>query len=179
MAGMASYRLTTVLTLPLVAASLAFAACGGGDPNAAASDDNRRDELREAGVKFAQCMREHGIEMDDPTAGGGIMLQAGPGQGNNNPAELEAAQKACQKHLEGVRPPEMSEEDQREFRQRALDFARCMREQGIDMPDPNFGGEGRIQQRLPEGQNPESPRFQQAAEKCSKYAPMMQRREAP
>jgi hypothetical protein len=179
MAGMASYRLTTFLTLPLVAASLAFAACGGGDPNAAASDDDRRDELREAGLKFAQCMREHGVDMEDPSPGGGILLKAGPDT-NNNPAKMDAAEEACQKYLEDVKPPELSEEDQREFRQRALAFARCMREQGIDMPDPTFGGEGQIQQRLPQGQNPESPRFQQAQEECSKYAPkMMGRREAP
>jgi hypothetical protein len=170
MAGMANYRLSSFLTLPLLAASLAFAACGGGESNASSGDD-RREALREAGLKFAQCMREHGVEMDDPTADGGIVLKAGPGEGNNNPAEMEAAQRACEKYLEDVRPPELSEEDQREFRERALAFARCMREQGIDMPDPTFGGEGQVQQRLGEGLNPESPRFQEAQEECEKYQP--------
>jgi hypothetical protein len=165
MAGMATHRLT-FLALPIATVSLALAACGGGDGSSAASPDDQRAEFRKAGVEFAQCMREHGIEMKDPTAGGGITLSAGPG--SNNPAELEAAQKACQHILEKVKPPELSDEQQREFKERALAFARCMREHGIEMPDPQFGKEGQVQQRLGNGQNPENPRFQEAAEECSK-----------
>lgn len=35
-------------------------------------------------------------------------------------------------------------------RQAALDFAECMRGQGIDMPDPRFGEDGTIMQDTPE-----------------------------
>jgi hypothetical protein len=169
MAGMATHRLA-FLTLPLATLSLVLAACGGGDPTAASSDD-QRDEFRKAGVEFAKCMREHGIEMKDPTVGGGIRLSAGPG--SNNPAELEEAQKACQKILGKVKPPELSEEQQREFKEQALKFAQCMRDHGIDMPDPTFAGDqgGAVQQRMPEGQGPENPRFREAQEACEKYGP--------
>jgi hypothetical protein len=173
MAGMATNRLS-LLTVPLATVSLALAACGGGDPEATAGGDDR-SELREAALDFAECMRENGVDMDDPGPEGGVLLRAGPGSGND-PAVVRKAQEACRKHMENVDPPELSEEDEREFKERALKFARCMREQGIDMPDPTFGEGGRMTQRLGgTGVNPEDPRFQEAAEECSKYQPRMMR----
>jgi hypothetical protein len=165
-----------LLTLPLAAASLAFAACGGDGSTASADDD--RAEFREAALDFAECMRENGVDMPDPGRDGGIILQAGPESGND-PATVERAQKACQEHLEKARPPELSEEDQREMRERALDFARCMREHGIDVPDPTFGDGGAMRQRMPEGISPEDPRFEEAQEACAKYQPSLERRAAP
>jgi hypothetical protein len=132
--------------------------------------------MREAALDFAQCMRENGVDMEDPGQGGGILLNAGPGSGNS-PATVERAQDACRKHMEGIEPPELSEEEQREFKERALAFARCMREHGIDMPDPTFGEGGRVQQALRGGIDPEDPRFREAQEDCSKYQPRMMRGE--
>jgi hypothetical protein len=167
-----------LLTVPLAVASLALAACGGGeDPDLSSADE--RGEMREAALDFAQCMRENGVDMPDPTAGGGIRLQAGPGSGNN-PQTVERAQEECREHLEAIDPPEISEEQQREFKEQALKFARCMREQGIDMPDPTFGEGGRVQQRIgPGGINPEDPRFQEAEEECSQYRPRMRTEGGP
>jgi hypothetical protein len=168
-----------LLTVPLATVSLALAACGGGDDPDLSSAGDQRSEMLEAALDFAQCMRENGVDMPDPTAGGGIRLQAGPGSGNNAQT-VEKAEEACRKHLEDVEPPEISEEQQREFKERALRFARCMREQGIDMPDPTFGEGGRVQQRLgPEGINPEDPRFQEAQEECSQYQPRMRMEGGP
>jgi hypothetical protein len=165
-----------LLTLPLAAASFAFAACGGDDSGASGDDD--RAQFREAALEFAECMREQGVDMPDPSRDGGIILRAGPESGND-PATVERAQKACRKHLEDVRPPELSDEDQRELRERALDFARCMREHGIDVPDPTFGERGAMRQRMPEGLSPDDPRFEEAQEACSKYQPRIERQEAP
>jgi hypothetical protein len=177
MAGMATYRFA-LLTLPLATASLALAACGGGDPEATAGGDDR-SELREAALDFAQCMRENGVDMEDPTAGGGVQLRVGPETGND-PATVRKAEEACREHMEKAKPPELSEEDQREFKERALKFARCMREHGIDMPDPTFGEGGRMTQRLGgSGVNPEDPRFREASEACSEYQPRMMREDAP
>ena len=80
---------------------------------------------------------------------------------------MEAAQKACQKILESVRPPEMSEEQQQRFKEQALKFARCMREHGIDMPDPQFQSGGRMTQRMEGGIDPNSQRFRDANEACA------------
>jgi hypothetical protein len=43
-----------------------------------------------------------------------------------------------------------------------------MRERGIDMPDPQFGGGGRMTQRIEGDLDPRSPRFQDAQEDCAK-----------
>ena len=152
-----------LLTMPLAAASLAFAACGDGDSTAAAGDD--RAAFREAALDFAQCMREHGVDMPDPKPDGGIMMRAGP---DTDQAAMERSQKACQKHLEKVRPPEISEEQEREFREQALKHAQCMREHGIDMPDPKagLGGlRGLMTDRDLEGQ----PGFREVEGDCRKH----------
>jgi hypothetical protein len=165
---MARYRLT-LLTLPLAVASVALGACGGGSAeDATAGTGDRRAEFREAALKFAKCMREHGVDMPDPQLGeGGRITLGGPGTGPQDQAKMETAQKACQKFLEKVRPPEMSEEQEEKFKAQALKFARCMREHGIDMPDPQFQGGGRMTQRIKEDVDPTSQRFRDAQEACS------------
>jgi hypothetical protein len=163
---MATYRLT-FLTLPLAVASVALGACGGGSDDATAGTGDRRAEFREAALKFAKCMRAHGVDMPDPTPGGGIRI-GGPDMSPQDQQKMEDAQKACQKILEKVRPPELSEEDQQKFKEQALEFARCMRKHGIDMPDPQFQGGGGMTQRLDEGADPNSQRFQDAQKACAK-----------
>jgi hypothetical protein len=163
MTGMVSNRFKLV-TIALSTAALALAACGGGDNSNAASPEDERAEFREAALDFAECMREHGVDMEDPKPGsGGIQLIAPEG---GDTAAMEKAQEACQKHLETARPPELSAEEQSEFRERALAHARCMREHGIDMPDPTFGEDGRVEMRMPSGAR-DDPGFEEAAEECA------------
>ena len=76
---------------------------------------------------------------------------------------MKAAEKACAKYRDEVKPPEMSPEKAAEFKKGALANARCMREHGIDMPDPTFDENGGAQMRLGRGINPESAKFQKAA----------------
>jgi hypothetical protein len=172
---MATYRFA-LLTLPLAAASLALGACGGGgSEEATAGSGDQRAEAREAALDFAKCMREHGVDMPDPQPGeAGIML-GGPDMDADR-ATMERAQKACQDILEKVRPPELSPEQEQEFKERALKFAKCMREQGIDYPDPTFEDGGRMTQRLEGGgMGPDNPRFREAMEECSEFEPRMRR----
>jgi hypothetical protein len=165
-------------SIPVVTmvAALAIAGCGGSseedDPAA------QRERFEDAAVKFAQCMREQGIDMPDPE-GGRIELHAG-GPGGPSPEKVEAAQEKCQPVLEEAGgPPELSEEDRAEFEKQALAFARCMRRQGIDMPDPEFEGGGRMLQRMREprggggrtSRGPDDPLFREAEEKCREFAP--------
>jgi hypothetical protein len=164
------------LIRPLLAAvltitALAVAACGeeagaGGDPTA-----DRRDELQEAGLEYARCMREHGIDMPDPQPGRrGLQLRQPEGV---SPQKMRAADEACRKYLEAVKPPELSEEQKKEFRDAALAHAQCMREHGIDFPDPTFDENGGAQVRIRRGSgiDPESPKFQAAQEECESKLP--------
>ena len=57
-------------------------------------------------------------------------------------AKLQAAQNACQKYMQmgGGRAPSPAE--QAKVQNAMLDYARCMRAHGVDMPDPKFSGAG-------------------------------------
>jgi hypothetical protein len=172
----------TLLAVPLSVASLFLAACGAGGT---ATAGDKREEFRDAALKYAQCMRKHGVDMPDPQFNGkGLSMQiGGPGTARIPKATLDAAQKACQKILESVKPPSMSPEDQAKEREAALKMARCMREHGIDFPDPQFGEGGEIRQKIGPGAGgvkPEDPRFQEAMKACAKasgggrFGPMIQ-----
>jgi hypothetical protein len=161
-----------LLTVPIAAASLALAACGGGESSTSSLSDDKA-EFREAALRYAECMRRHGVDVPDPSRGGGgeLVLRA-PGPGGDAPA-FERAEEACRKHLEDVRPPELSPEKARELRERALRHARCMREHGIDMPDPTFGKGGTVQMKL-EGIGPDDPAFQEAQRECERFGPRIE-----
>jgi hypothetical protein len=150
------------LVLPaVVAVGLLATACGGasegatdgiasaGDGSAAKTASDKKDvDPQQAGLDFARCMREHGVDMPDPTGEGG-MVMIGPGPGERQagavlsgpPAGFQEADKECRHHLEGLigdgpGPLDPAEQD------KALKFAKCMRDNGIDMPDPDFSGGG-------------------------------------
>lgn len=75
-------------------------------------------EQEEAVQKFAKCMREHGIEVEASTSGGGVQVKVGggPGAGGPNPQSpaFQEAQEACQGLMPGPKvkgggaPPQTS-----------------------------------------------------------------------
>jgi len=105
----------------------------------------------EGALKFAKCMREHGVDMPDPVVqddgngGGGVAIQVGgPDAAPVDKDTMDAANKECQHFLaesaKNFDPP--SPEEQEKMKEQALEFAKCMREHGIDMPDPQFSEDG-------------------------------------
>lgn len=163
----------TKALLPLLTcAVLALAACGSDDSASGGAD--RAESNRDAALKFARCMRENGIDMPDPTTseGGGIRL-GGPGSAQEadppSPETMRRAEEACRQYLGSMKPPERSEEDVQEFKERALAHARCMREEGLDFPDPEFGEDGTMMMhrgKTGDGLDPNSPKFREALETC-------------
>ncbi|MEV5829599.1 hypothetical protein AB0L25_28945 [Spirillospora sp. NPDC052242] len=155
-------------TLPL-ALALALTGCGGdgedgsgvasaGGDKAAGSGAAAGASLspEEMGVKFAQCMRENGVQMEDPKPGGGLMVN---GKGVDK-ATMEKAQEACREFNpmdQAGRPA--SAEDQ----ERARKHAECMRENGVEaFPDPKPNQRGiRITPEV--GEDPD---FEAAQQKC-------------
>ena len=156
-----------------LACGLALSACGADDPAAEPAAD-RQQANRDAMLAYAQCMRENGVDMADPEPGQrGIRLRAPKGV---TPEQMETAEQACRKHLDDIEAPELSEEQQKEFQEAALAHARCMREHGIDIPDPTFGEDGRATIRIRRGDgasgpDPESPEFKEAQEACRDKMP--------
>ena len=160
----------------LAAGALAVAACGGDDTgggNASAADRER--EARNAALNYARCMREHGVDMPDPTFEDGGTLQRGPMKEDNVPrSKVREAENACRKYMEDAEPPKLSDEEQQEFKEAALANARCMREHGIEsFPDPQFGenGEARIRIDKGDGVDPDDPDFKAAQEACKETMP--------
>lgn len=140
------------------------------DPSASASPSVDPEEAVQA---FAECMREHGVEdFPDPQIDedGGIQMQ-GPGPGDVDRATLDAAMEACQDLLpEGTGPGEgegPAPEEQAALEDALLGYAQCMRDHGIDFPDPEFSGGGVIQNG---GDfDPDDPAFQDADEACKHF----------
>lgn len=144
-------------------ASLRGASGSGSAQNASSSQDPYQQALQ-----FARCMRQHGVNLPDPkpAAGGGFTFQI-TGR-KSDQATINAALSACQKYQpraltgQGKASPETF--------QKALAFARCMRQHGIDMPDPQLQGGG-ITQHLSGGVDPNSPKFRAAQQACQNLLP--------
>jgi len=147
----------------LAACAIGLAACGGEEEAPARSSDAAN---RQAELKFAQCMREQGIDFPDPQAGGGPVKIGADG----SPEEFREASEACEKYRKDIKPPELTEEQQQEFKDAALAHARCMREHGIDFPDPTFTEDGgaRVEMRRGgAGPDPDDEDFKAAEKACA------------
>jgi hypothetical protein len=177
--------------LGALALMLAVAGCGdgGNDPNGVASlsgankpttttsagPASKRD-AQKAALEFARCMRQHGIDMPDPNISGNRITQefkARPGSKGPDDPKFKAAQQACNKYLpNGGQPPKLNPQE----RQQLVEFARCMREHGIDVPDPGPNSDGIVAKRSgANGRNaPEfedDPKFKAAQQACQQYLP--------
>ena len=132
---------------------------------------------QEAMLAFVDCMRDHGVDMPDPefTADGGVIMRAdgggdAPEQGmSGGPGDpgFDEAQEACGSLIEGT-VRDIDPEQQAEIQAQALAFAQCMREHGVEMPDPRFDADGRVSIMVG---GPDSPRIdpdvmQAAQEAC-------------
>ena len=166
--------------------ALMLAACGGspdGDRVASLSGDGATGttsgaakapsrDPQQAALDFARCMREHGVDMPDPEVDeqGRIQVRigaGGPGGGGArpDPKKLEAARKACGGLMGGGDGDRQIDPADRDA---MVAFARCMREHGIDMPDPT--GDGLLMRRDGEdGPDPGSETFQEAQQACDHH----------
>ena len=137
-------------------------ATGGGTPNATASPSRN---AQDAMLEFARCMRANGVDIPDPSGDGPIKIGPEDGQPSaEDQAKLDKARKACEKHLPDVGG--VGDRPDPKMQDRMLKFAACMREQGIDMPDPDFRGGGGS---FPLPDNADSDEFRAAQEACKQY----------
>lgn len=138
-------------------ASISTPPRSGGPTAADNSGKSDEDKMRD----FAKCMREHGVDMPDPKPSGdgkGMAVTLGGGPGDAG--KIETAQNAC-KHLMPnggeMKPPSAEELD------KMRKDAKCMRDHGVDMPDPDPSGKGTLRVGGP-GDDPK--KFEAAAKAC-------------
>jgi len=132
------------------------------------ASDDEADAEQEL-LDWVECMRDEGVDIPDPTrdADGNLVINGdgfsiggggdGPttndaddaddadGDGDEpsiSPEQIEAAEEVCGQPP-GLGPGDISDEDLQAMQEDALEFAQCMRDEGIeDFPDPDFSDMG-------------------------------------
>ena len=157
-----------------------------GESGAADGDEEVPTDPAERALAFAECMRENGVpDFPDPEldaegnplfklerradSGSAGSDQTPDGEAPAQPEVMEpdaAMQQAMQACADLSPRGEISPEDQAAMEDAMLEFAQCMRDHGIDMPDPDFSGDGGVMQEFGGSINPDDPRFQEAQEAC-------------
>lgn len=125
----------------------------------------------EASLEWAECMREQGVPVADPGQGDGDPIPERVSQDR-----WDDADRSCDRLLPngGREGPDLEwarlspGEQAREF-DRLLRFSRCMREQGIDFPHPEYaGGAGIVIEPGPEVDFTD-PNVREATARCAAF----------
>ncbi|MCP3996632.1 MAG: hypothetical protein GY722_16475 [bacterium] len=154
---------TRVMVL-LLALGLLTAACSGTDgsddgvasletdaPTAAGvADDQSADEVdaEQAMLDLAACLRDQGLDIEDPTVDADGNVQFGgfrgaEAEGDIDREAMRAAMDSCQEQLDGaVLGFGGRDFDPTELEDTMVEYAACMRDNGYDMADPDLSAFG-------------------------------------
>ncbi|WP_258572286.1 hypothetical protein [Actinomadura parmotrematis] len=125
-----------IATVPIALCLSLAAACGGGGGRTGASSASPTANVQDKGVQYAQCLRQHGLDVKDPEPGKGLMLTL-----KGVPKDVvDKAMEACRQYdpmaeQSGAVDPKMEENGRK--------YAACMRQHGVEkFPDPQPGQRG-------------------------------------
>jgi len=124
----------------VLAAGLAIAGCGSSNKPNSGTNRGLASSSRDALIRYADCMRSHGVtNFPDPDSSGNISF-SGSGSGPDPQSPLfQAAEKTCAKLRPGGNPAATDSATAARLQQ-FLAAATCMRAHGIpDFPDPRTG----------------------------------------
>jgi len=156
----------TSIPVLILAVALVISACSNdGDSQQVASIETETGDTSqttepdpvadsEAGMlAFTQCLRDQGIDVDDPTVDADGNMQLPPieiegvaGADPNEAPDMSAFEELvapCEVHLEGVVTTAGSGSPT-EFEDALLAYAQCMRSHGVDIPDPDLSSDGGV-----------------------------------
>jgi hypothetical protein len=122
---------------------------------------------RLAGIKYAHCMRAHGVDVVDPDQNGNIQVDAP----NTPKVVVDRANQACQKLRIAALGVGMTAAQHAQALKQMTNFARCMRAHHIPMADPFTGPNGGVGFSVPPGISPSSRRYTTAEAACKHYLP--------
>ncbi|MFD0584984.1 hypothetical protein [Dactylosporangium darangshiense] len=179
---MSKFKTITLVLAVSALTLLGVSGCNGsGQPGAGPSPSAGSDQ--DQALQFAQCMRDHAVDMPDsgdggvvtgagdsvdmPDSGdGGVVTGAGPGtDAGNVAAPLNADDGAfdtCRKFLpNGGEPRKLTAAELEQM----VQYAQCMRAHGVDYPDPSGDG---VQQAVgvPVGDDAARQLYDAAARAC-------------
>ena len=146
------------------------ASLGGEAPGA---DDTAEVDEEAALLAFAQCLREEGLDVEDPAVDEeGNIQPPRPVQGGQaiDREAFQAAREACEEFLDGVTLG-FGDVDQTELEDQLLEFSACLRDQGLEVDDPNLSGGPGAGRGLFGDLDPDDPVVQAALEACQEFLP--------
>lgn len=146
---------------------------------------------------YAKCMRDHGVDIQvasagaGVTTGGGVVVSgnagpagsgkpAGGGQApqangqRTTPEQVQQAQQACQSLMPKPAALDPNATPDPKLVEQLLAFSKCMRDHGVDYPDPQFQSGGGVTMQLGgpgSSVDPSSTKFQDAQKACSASLP--------
>ncbi|MCB2223832.1 MAG: hypothetical protein KQH83_06610 [Actinobacteria bacterium] len=146
-----------LIALALLTA-LVSAACGGdgggtgiaslddGASVAALEDDGGTAagmDSEEAMLALAECLREQGLDVEDPGMAEDGMFRPGQmfrpaDESAFDRAEFRDAMEACSEYRDAI-VTQFDGVDRADMEDQIYEYAACMRENGYEMPDPDFG----------------------------------------
>ncbi|MCE7001416.1 hypothetical protein LWC34_00955 [Kibdelosporangium philippinense] len=145
-------------TVMLIITAVVLAGCQSAPAPAA---PGKSEEISRAAVGFSQCMRDRGHQVPDPTFNdeGLPVFQEPSGEGYQ--ADRQECRKPLNDALIAAGVP-----NQKGSPEQWLAFARCMRENGVDMPDPTPENRFVINKAVYD-----SPAWEPAAQACGSLLP--------
>jgi|SRR5947209_5927600 len=163
--GFRSRLLSAPVALIALAATVAVAGCGGGSSSSGTTTASNALASGGGGRRaaIAACLKKQGLNLPQRPRGegrGGPGLFGGGGRRRRfqNP-QFRAALRKC-----GINPPAGRRFNGSMYRQTITKFAACVRQNGYNLPAPNFSGRGPVFD--PSKVNRNDPKFMAAARKC-------------
>lgn len=98
-------------------------------------------DMEEAAMAAVACFREQGVDLPDPVtdSNGNVQFSADFDPSTLDQDAMAAAQEACSEELSRVITGFIGT-DLTSLQDGLLAYAQCMRDNGFDMPDPDFSG---------------------------------------
>ncbi|MEC4016817.1 hypothetical protein [Streptomyces sp. H27-D2] len=133
---------------------------GDGGGGGGSSSGKGKGKQSDQALKHRKCLRENGLDVPDPKPGQDNRGIAINGDGMSK-EKMEKAMKACRSKAPGG-GGKITQAD----KDKALKFARCMRKNGVDMPDPEFSGGGGSVKARPMPKGAAQKKFEKANKAC-------------
>ncbi|PVC82835.1 hypothetical protein [Streptomyces sp. CS131] len=150
----AACALAAALTLTATACS----GDGGGTKDGGSASGGAQTKEDQA-LEHRTCLREQGLDIPEPKPGQDGMGLTIDG-GSMGKEKMEKAFKACEDKAVGGGPKELSQAE----KDKMVAYARCMRQNGFDMPDPKF--DGGAMQAAPALKSKDMKKFEKANKAC-------------